>query len=106
MKIECKKLSVECEIVGKFSDVPSVREQENPYYGFGPFVREGIGRHLKTNIVKLDAAKSQIFDRWISLTVGTEMPKKKMINSRSHLAGYLKHYLCNVLYLVPYNQVS
>lgn len=101
LKIECKKSSVKCGIVRKFCNVPSVREQENPYYSFGPFVREGIERHLKTNTVKLDAAKAQILDRWISLTVGTEMPKKKMISCRSHLAGYLKHYLCNILYLFP-----
>lgn len=60
--------------------------------------------HLKTNTFQLDAAKTQILDRWVSLTVGTEMPKK-MINSRSHLIRYLKHYLCNVLYLFSYNRV-
>lgn len=57
-------------------------------------------RHLKTNTVKIDSAKAQILDKLISLIVGTEMPKEKMINSRSHLVGYLRHYLCN-----PYNQV-
>lgn len=60
---------------------------------------------MKRNTVQLDAAKAQILDRWISLTVGTEVFKKKMIKSRSHRAGYLKHYFCNVLYLFPCNQV-
>lgn len=60
-------------------------------------------RQLRTNTVKLDSAKAQILDRLVSLTVGTEMPEKKMKSSRSHLVGYLRHYLCNVLYLFPYS---
>lgn len=63
-------------------------------------------RYLKTNTVRLHSARAQILDRLISITVGTKMPKKQMINSRSHLVGYLRHYLCNVLYLFPYNQVG
>lgn len=62
-------------------------------------------RHLKKKTIKLDSAKAQILDRLVSLTVGTEMPRK-MINSRSYLVGYLRHYLSNVLYLFPYNQVG
>lgn len=58
----------------KFCNILSVREQENPQYRFGPFVREGMERHLKTNTVKLHSAKAQVLDRLISLTVGTEMP--------------------------------
>lgn len=62
-------------------------------------------RHLKTTTVKSDSAKAQILDRLMSLSVGTEVPKK-MINSKNHLVGCLRHCLGNVLYLFPYNWVD
>lgn len=70
------------------------------------FCQRGNGEAFEKKPIKLDSAKAQILDRLISLTVGIEMPRKMMINSRSHLVGYLRHYLSNVLYLFPYNEVG